>query len=209
VRRLEIERHLVALLRCNPIAELFVERLADTEERLDALLRIGSELRHARHEVDRLLRVALLLVEPREGFERRDVGLVEIDDVAVRVDGLLDVLDLLREHLRQSGVELDLGLSLEGRADVALVGVDQLLPLPELSVVPLEGEVGLLMVGVDLEDLLEALRGEVRLEEMLLLEVRELEEDVDPLPLRGDDIELGFEHANEVGPLLELLVDPR
>ena len=73
VRRIEIERHLVALLRGDAIAELLVERLADAVERLDALLRVLRQLGDARHVVDRLRRVVELVVELRERLERRHV----------------------------------------------------------------------------------------------------------------------------------------
>ncbi len=67
------------------------------------------------------------------------------------------VLDLVGVDLRDGAVELDLRLALERRGDVPLVGVDEVEPLPELPVVALELEVGLLVVRVDLEDLLEPL----------------------------------------------------
>ena len=153
-------------------------------------MRVLRQLGDARHVVDRLRRVAQLVVELRERLERRDVLLVEIDDVLVGVDRALGVLDLVGVDLRDGAVELDLGLALERRRDVALVGVDEVEPLPELAVVALEREVRLLVVRIDLEHLLEALRREVRLEEVLLLERRELHQDVDPLALGRDDVEL-------------------
>ena len=45
VRRVEIERHLVALLRRDAVAELLVERLADSIERLDPLLACPASAR--------------------------------------------------------------------------------------------------------------------------------------------------------------------
>ena len=128
---------------------------------------------------------------------------VEVDDVPVRVDRAVDVLDLVGVDLRDGAVELDLRLALERRRDVALVGVDEVEPLPELAVAALEREVRLLVVRVDLEDLLEALRREVGLEELLLLDRRELHEDVDALALGRHDVELLLEDVDEVGPLLE------
>ena len=74
-----------------------------------------------------------------------------------------------------------------------LVGVDELEPLAELPVAALEGEVRLFVVRIDLEHLLEPLRRDVRLEEVLLLDARELHEDVDALALGGHDVELALE----------------
>ena len=69
----------------------------------------------ARHVVDRLRRIALLLVELRERFERRDVRVVEVDDVAVGVDRAVDVLDLVGVDLGDRAVELDLRSAVERR----------------------------------------------------------------------------------------------
>jgi nucleoside-diphosphate-sugar epimerase len=71
VRRIEIERHLEALARLHAIGELLVERLADAVVHLDALHAVGREIGDARHRVDGLRRVALLLVELGERVERR------------------------------------------------------------------------------------------------------------------------------------------
>ena len=170
VRGVEIQRHLVALLRRHAIVELLVERLADAVEGVDALLGVLRQLGDARHVVDGLRRVAQLVVELRQRLERRDVLLVEVDDVLVRVDGALGVLHLVGVDLGNRAVELDLRLALERRGDVPIVGVDEVEPLPQLAVVALELEVRLLVVGVDLEHLLEPLRGEVGLEEVLLVQ---------------------------------------
>ena len=194
MRRVEVERHLVAVLRRDPVAELLVERLADLVERLDPLPRVLREVGDAGHVVDRLRRVVELLVELRQRVERGDVVLVEIDDVLVGVDGLLVVLDFVGVHLRDGAVDLHLRLALERRGDVAVVRVDEIEPLPQLAVAALEREVRLLVVRVDLEDLLEALRRDVRLEEVLLLQLRQVHEDLDPLALRLDDVELALEH---------------
>ena len=170
MRRIEIERHLVAVLRRDAVAELLVERLADPVEGLDALLGVLRELRDARHVVDRLRRVSLLVVELRERLERGEVRVVEVDDVLVRVDRAVGVLDLVGVDLSDRAVELDLRLAVERRRDVALVDVDELRPLAQLAVAALEGEVRLLVVRIDLEDLLEPLRRDVGLEELLLVD---------------------------------------
>ena len=157
VRRIQIEGHLVALLRGHAVFELFVERFCDAIERVDALLRVLRQIRNPRHEVDRLGRVAELVVELGQSFQRRNVVLVEVDDVLVRVDRALCVFDFVRVDLRDRRVEVDLRLPIERRRDVAVVRIDQLEPLPELAVVALQLEVGLFVVGVDLEDLLQPL----------------------------------------------------
>ena len=94
-----------------------------------------------------------------------------------------DVLDLVGVDLRDGAVELDLRLAIERRGDVAVVRVDEVEPLAQLAVVALELEVRLLVVRVDLEHLLEALRREVRLEEVLLVQRREVHEHLDLLAL--------------------------
>ena len=78
---------------------------------------------------------------------------------------------------------------------MAVVGVDEVEPLAQLAVVALELEVRLLVVRVDLEHLLEALRREVGLEEVLLVQRREVHQDVDLLALGRDHVELPLEHA--------------
>ena len=78
---------------------------------------------------------------------------------------------------------------------MTLVDVDELEPLAQLAVAALEGEVRVLVVRVDLEHLLEPRRRDVRLEELLLVDVRELHQDVDALALGRDDVELRLEHA--------------
>ena len=60
---------------------------------------------------------------------------------------------------------------------------------------------------VDLDDLLEAHGREIRLEELLLLDARDLHEHVDALALGRDDVELHLEDADEVGPLGRVRVD--
>ena len=132
-----------------------------------------------------------------------DVLLVEVDDVLVRVDRPLGVLDLVGVDLRDRAVELDLGLPLERRGDVAVVGVDEVEPLAELAVVALELEVRVLVVRVDLEHLLEALRREVGLEEVLLLERREVHETSIFSRSVATTSSCAFEDADELGPLLE------
>ena len=209
VRRIEIERHLVALLRRDAVAELLVERLADPVERLDALLGVLRQLGDARHVLDGLRRVVQLVVELRERLERRDVLVVEVDDVLVRVDRALGVLDLVGVDLRDRPEEIDLRLAIERRRDVAVVGVDEVEPLAQLAVAALELEVRLFVVGVDLEHLLEPLGREVGLEEVLLVERREVHEHLDLLALGRHDVELTLEHRHELGPLLERLVDAR
>ena len=57
MRRIEVERHLVAVLRRHPVAELLVERFADLVERLYPLPRVLRQLGDAGHVVDRLRRV--------------------------------------------------------------------------------------------------------------------------------------------------------
>ena len=209
VARIEIERHLVAVLRGDAVPELLVERLADLVERLDPLLRVLRQLGDAAHVVDGLRRVVRLLVELRERLERFDVLLVEVDHVAVGVDRLVRVADLVGVHLRNGPVDLDLRPPLERGGDVPLVGVDELEPLPHLAVAASQGPVGLLVVRVDLDDLLEPLRRDVRLEELLLLQGGEVHEHVDALALGGDDVELLLEHLHEIRPLLQHLEHPR
>ncbi len=63
------------------------------------------------------------------------------------------------------------------------------------------------MQRIDLEHLLETGRGEVGLQELLLLDLRELHQDVDALALAGDDVELLLEHADELLPARLLCVD--
>ena len=136
--------------------------------------------------------------------------LVEIDDVLVRVDRPLGVLDLVGVDLRDRAVELDLRLPIERRRDVPVVRVDEIEPLPELAVAALELEVRLLVVRVDLEHLLEPLRREIRLEEVLLLERREVHQDVDLLALGRRRRRAALSSTrDELRPLLEHLVDAR
>jgi hypothetical protein len=207
VLRIEIERLLELLLRGHPIAQLVVELLADAVVHLDALLAVGREVGDARHVVDRFRRIPLLLVELRERLERGDVGVLDVDDVEVRVDRALGVLDLLGVDLGGRAVELDLLLAVQRRVDVAVVRVDEVVPLPQAAVAALEGLEGALVRRVDLDDLLQAGRREIRLEEVGLLVFRDLEEHVDALALRLDDVELHLEHLDELGPLREQAVD--
>ena len=51
------------------------------------------------------------------------------------------------------------------------------------------------MVRIDLDDLLEPHRRQIRLEELLLLDVGDLHQHVDALALGGDDVELHLEDA--------------
>ncbi len=206
---IEVQRHLVALLRGDAIAQLFVERLAYPVEGVYPLLGVLRQLGDAGHVFDGLRRVVGLLVELCERLERRDVRVLEVDDVLVGVDGAFRVLDFVREHLRDGTVELDLRLSLAGRGDVAVVGVHEIEPLPELAVVSLELVVSLFVVGIDLEDLFEPLRGEIRLQELVFVQRREVRQDFDLFALGRDDLELLFENRDQVGPLLEDGVDAR
>jgi hypothetical protein len=69
VGRIEIEGHLVAILRLAAIAQLFVELAPDAVVHLDALLAVGREVRDARHVLDGAGRIVLLLVELGERLE--------------------------------------------------------------------------------------------------------------------------------------------
>src|SRR5690606_38955519 len=55
--------------------------------------------------------------------------------------------------------------------------------------------------------LLEPLSRDVELEELLLLDVRDLDQDLDALALRLDHVELTLEHRNELGPVFGALGD--
>ncbi len=207
VGRIEIQRHLVALLRLHAVAELLVELLADAEVHLDALLAVGREVGDARHVLDGLGRIVLLLVELGEGLERGDEGVVEVDDVEVGVDRAIEILHLVRVDLGRLAPELDLLLAIVRGVDVPIEGVDEIVPLTEAPVAALEGLQGLLVRHVDLDHLLQADGGEIRLEELLLLDLGDLQEHVDALALGGDHVELHLEDAHEVGPLRGLGVD--
>ncbi len=88
------------------------------------------------------------------------------------------------------------------------VGVDEIEPLPEAPVAPLERNERRLVAVVDLENLLEARRGEVGLEKLLFLDGSELHQSLDTLALTGYDVELLLEDADQLGPTRLLGVDP-
>jgi hypothetical protein len=92
---------------------------------------------------------------------------------------------------------------------VAVVRVDQVEPVAKLAVVAFELEVGIFAVRIDLEDLLQALRRKIGLEEMLLVQRRQMHQDFDLLALGGHHLELLLQDGHELRPLLELLVDAR
>src|SRR6185369_13628331 len=73
MRRIEVERHLEALLRLPAITQLVFECLTDAVVHLDALIAIGSQVRDAGHRLDRLRGVALLFVQLAQRFERGHV----------------------------------------------------------------------------------------------------------------------------------------
>src|SRR5580700_604215 len=110
--------------------------------------------------------------------------------------------------MRESRVQVQLDLSLQRCADVPFVSTNEIVPLAQLRVIPLERKVRLLVVGIDLEHLLQPPRREIRLEEVLFLKGGELRQKVDSLALGRDHVELALEDTHEVRPLLEELVDP-
>jgi len=157
VRGVQIERHLEALLSLNAVAQALVERSADAVVHLHALLAVGGQVGDAGHVVDGLGGVALLLEELRQRFERRDVRIVDVDDVAVGVDGVVEVLDFIGVHLRHRRVELDLDRALERGVDVPVIRVDEVEPLAHTPVAALEAVERALVPAVDLDDLVKRL----------------------------------------------------
>ncbi len=123
--------------------------------------------------------------------------------------GALGVLHLVGVHLGDGTEELDLRLAIEGRRDVTVVRVDEIEPLAQLPVVALELEVRLLVVWIHFEHLLETLRRQVSLEEVLLVQRGELHEHVDLLALGRHHLELALEHRDQLRPLLEHAVHAR
>ena len=94
------------------------------------------------------------------------------------------VLDLVGVDLRDRAVELDLGRALERRRDVALVGVDEIEPLTQPAVAALERDVApSSCVGSISSTCSRRVRRDVGLEELLLVDGRELHQDVDALAL--------------------------
>jgi hypothetical protein len=207
VRRVQVERHLEALLSLATVTQLLFERPTDAVVHLDALRAVAGEIGHPRHRLDGLRGVALLLVQLAQGLERRNVGIVEIDDVPVGIDGAVDVADFFRVDLGDRTVQLDLRRRAGRFADVTLVSVDQIQPLLEAAVAALQAQVGALFCVEDLERLLVALSRNVELEEMLLLVLRNFEQHLDALALGLDDLELTLEDGDEVGPILDGLID--
>ncbi len=69
MRRIQIERHLEALLRLHAIAELLLQRLADAVVHLDALGAVRRQIGDAGHRIDGARRIALLFEELAECFQ--------------------------------------------------------------------------------------------------------------------------------------------
>jgi len=135
------------------------------------------------------------------------VRIVDVDDVAVGVDRVIEVLHFVGVDLGHRRVELDLDRPLEGDADVPVVRVDEIEPLAQAPVAPLESDQGRLVRRIDLEHLLESCSRELGLHELLFLNRGELHQDIDALALARDDVELLLENTDEVLPARLLGVD--
>ncbi len=81
--------------------------------------------------------------------------------------------------------------------------------MAQLAIVAFELEVRVFVIWIDLESLLEPLRGKVRLEKVLLVQRREVQQGVDLFALRRHHLELLLEDAHQLRPLLENAVNPR
>ncbi|MCZ7678448.1 MAG: hypothetical protein M5U28_06620 [Sandaracinaceae bacterium] len=208
VPRLDVEGLAVVVDRGVAIGEVLVEDAAHPVPQIDLLLRILREPRQLAHHVERLAVVPALLVEARERVERAHVVFVDRQDVEVGVDGPIGVVDLDGVDVADGRVALDLLRAVRGRRDVALVGLDEPVPALQVAVEPLEAAQRGLVARIDLEHLLEALGGALGLDELLLEHRAEAAEDADPLLVRGDEVVLALEDAEEIAPVLALRVQP-
>ena len=193
MRRILRQRLDQVLLGGLRLLHLLFEDLAEAVVDVDLLLRVGRHAQQAPHHLDGAIPLLGLLVEARQARERVDVIRLDVEDVAVGVDGALEIAQLGLVDVAHLRVERDAILGVVGGDDVLAVGVDQRLPLALLLVEALEIAVRLLVAIVDEQDLLQHLGGAVGLGELLLPQRRHALVDLDAVAFGRRDLELVLE----------------
>src|SRR5690606_29893171 len=122
---------------------------------------------------NRTRRLPLLFIELTQRIQGRNIRSIRVNNLLIRVDGLVKITDFVPENGANVRVELKLRLSIRGFFDVTPIGAYQVKPSLESTIASGQRNIRLPLASINFKGLFEVLCGNIRLEKLPFLHFRD------------------------------------